>query len=305
MGALEGRCAVVTGSSRGIGRAVAHALAAEGAAVVVNGRPDDSGRSSAADAVVAEIEAAGGRAVASAGSVADFDYTGELADRAEQAFGPIDVWVSCAGIPEPERASALDISPADWRRVLDIHLDGTFNGCRQVAPRMAARARGSIVNTSSHAFTGLYGGTAYAAAKGATNSLTRALAAELREHGVRVNAVCPGARTRLSSGPDHERHIESLHRRGLLPDAVRDAALDPPDPRYVGPLYAFLASDRSAGITGRVFSAAGGYLGLFADPTERLLAFRDHRAAEPWSVEEIDAAMQRAGLLDERPGDPA
>ena len=225
------------------------------------------------------------------------------AARTEEEFGPIDVWVNCAGIAEPEGASILDVSPDEWRQVLDVHLEGTFHGCRQVAPRMVERGRGAIVNTSSHAFTGLYGGTGYAAAKGAINSLTFALAAELREHGVRVNAVCPGARTRLSTGPAFERHIRSLHARGLLPAAVRDAALDPPDARFVGPLYVFLASDRAAGVTGRLFSASGGYVGLFAEPTESLLAFRDHRRHAPWTQDELTTALLESGALDRASGD--
>jgi NAD(P)-dependent dehydrogenase (short-subunit alcohol dehydrogenase family) len=297
MSVLEGRCAVVTGSSRGIGRAVALALAAEGAAVVVNGRPDVDGLATAAEAVAEEIRRGGGRALVSAGSVADFDYAGELIAASEEAFGPIDVLVNCAGIAEPEGASILLARPEDWTAVLDVHLGGTFNCCRQAAPRMARRGSGCIVNTSSHAFTGLYGGTSYAAAKGAINSLTYALAAELREHGVRVNAVCPGARTRLSTGPVYERHIRSLNERGLLPDAVRDAALDPPEPRFVGPIYAFLASDRGAGITGRIFSTSGGFLGLFAAPDESLIAYRDHATHEPWTQAELGAALLDSGKL--------
>lgn len=288
---LRGKGAVVTGSSRGIGRAVALALAAEGAGVVVNGREQD-----AAGAVAGEIRERGGEAVAHVGSVADWDEAGALVDACEAAFGGIDVLVNCAGVAEPAGSSILDVTPESWRAVLDVHLGGTFHTCRHAAPRMAARGGGSIVNTSSHAFRGSYGGTAYPAAKGATNALTRALAAELRERGVRVNAVCPGARTRLSTGPAYEAHVRSLHARGLLGDLERDASLDPPDPRFVAPLYAFLASDLAAGVTGRVFSAAGGYVGVFADPAERLLAFHDHRGGEAWSVDGLAEAFARVGL---------
>ena len=161
---------------------------------------------------------------------------------------------------------------------------------------MVAQRAGAIINTSSHSFLGTYAGVAYPAAKGGVTSLTFALATELREHGVRVNAVCPGAKTRLSTGPGYERRIHDLHQRGILSDAVRDVSLEPPDPRFAAPIYAFLASDRARGITGRVFSASGGYVGVFAQGTEKLLAYRDHRGAEPWQVGEIAAAIARQGL---------
>jgi NAD(P)-dependent dehydrogenase (short-subunit alcohol dehydrogenase family) len=283
---LEGRAAVVAGGSRGIGRAVARRLAREGAAVVVNGRDAEAAR-----AVAAEIQAEGGRAHACPGSVADFDVAGTLVETCVDAFGAIDVLVNCAGVAEPEASSILDVSPEAFRAVVDVHLGGTFNTCRHAAPRMAAQGHGAIVNTSSHAHLGLYGGTAYPAGKGATNALTLAIAAELRDRGVRANAVCPGARTRLNEGPGYVAKIESLHARGLLDDALRDASLAPPDAEHVAPLYAFLASDRAAGITGRIFSAAGGYVGLQPPGGETLLAWRSPEDG-PWPVAALAEAVR-------------
>jgi len=290
-GALEGRAAVVTGGSRGIGRAVARLLAREGAAVVVNGRDAETAR-----AVAGEIEAEGGRARACAGSVADWDVAGELVAACVDAFGAIDVLVNCAGIAEPEASSILDVTPEAWRELIDVHLGGTFNTCRHAAPHMAARGRGAIVNTSSHAHLGLYGGTGYPAGKGGTNALTLAIAAELRDRGVRANVVCPGARTRLSEGPEYVAKIESLHARGILGDALRDASLAPPDADQAAPLYAFLASDLAASITGRIFSAAGGYVGLQPAGGETLLAWRD-AGDGPWPVAAL-AETIRAKLGD-------
>jgi NAD(P)-dependent dehydrogenase (short-subunit alcohol dehydrogenase family) len=281
-GHLRGRSAVVTGSNRGIGRAVALALAAEGAGVVVNGRGSPE-----VDVVVAEIRERGGAAVASSGSVADCDFAGELIESCVDAFGAIDVLVNCAGVAEPDASSILDIPPQAWREVIDVHLSGSFYCCRHAVPRMVERRRGSIINTSSHAFLGTYGGTAYPAAKGATNSLTFAMAADLSEHGVRVNAVCPGAKTRLSTGPAYERRIRDLHARGLLDETARDASLAPPDPRFVGPMYAFLASDLADGITGRLFGARGGSLTSYDAGGMSLLAHRDEDAEGPWNLEEI------------------
>ena len=293
---LDGRAALVTGSSHGVGREVALAFAAAGARVVVNGSPDRDGHSPAADAVAHEIAARGGTAVACSASVADFAAAGALVERCVSEFGAIDVLVNCAGVPEPDGASILDMSADAWRAVLDVHLGGTFHCCRHAAPYMVARRSGAIINTSSHSFLGTYAGVAYPAAKGGVTSLTFALATELREHGVRVNAVCPGAKTRLSTGSAYERRIHDLHARGILSDLVRDISLEPPEPRFAAPIYAFLASDDARGITGRVFSASGGYVGVFAQGVEKLLAYRDHRGSEPWRVGEIAAAIAQQGL---------
>jgi 3-oxoacyl-[acyl-carrier protein] reductase len=158
---LDGRGAVVTGSSRGIGRAVAHALAAEGAGVVVNGRDPD-----AAEKVAGEIVLGGGRAIAVAGSAAADGVAEALVDAAECAFGQVDVLINCAGVAEPAGSSILTVTDEQWGELVDAHLTATFRTCRAVAPLMAERGRGAIVNTSSFAFLGDYGGTGYPAGKG-------------------------------------------------------------------------------------------------------------------------------------------
>ena len=279
--ALAGKAALVTGGSRGIGRAVAEGLAAAGAKVVVNGR-----EASVVDEVVEAIRSSGGAADAGVGSVADFDTAGDLVEQCVARFGAIDVLVNCAGIAEPAGSSILDLAPEAWNELIGIHLTSVFNTCRHAAPRMREQGRGSIVNTSSHAYSGVYGGTGYPAGKGGTNSLTFAMAAELREHGVRVNAVCPGVRTRLSSGPAYEAHIERLRTRGLLDDATAAASLAPSAPEYAAALYVYLASDLASGVTGKLFSAAGGYVGLHAPASETLVGFRDE-ADGPWPLDAL------------------
>jgi len=281
---LEGKAAAIAGSSRGIGRSVARTLAAEGAAVVVNGRD-----ARVVDEVVSELRAEGARAAACVGSMADDGVARQLIECCRDRFGAIDVLVNCAGVAEPEGSSILTITPEQWREQIDAHLTAAFNTCRHAARAMVERGSGAIVNTSSHAWLGLYGGTGYPAGKGGVNSLTFALAAELADRGVRVNAVCPGARTRLSSGPAYEAKIRDLHARGILSDALRDASLAPSGPEHVGPLYAFLASERARSVTGRLFTAAGGYAGLQLQGGaggETLLAWRDV-AEGPWPVDEL------------------
>jgi NAD(P)-dependent dehydrogenase (short-subunit alcohol dehydrogenase family) len=289
---LAGRGAVVVGGSRGIGAAVSTLLAHHGAGVVVNGRDAD-----AVQATVRDITGAGGRAVARAGSPAEQRAAESLVDSCIAEFGRIDILINCAGIAEPPGSSILDITPSQFTELLDAHLGTVFATCRAAAPRMVAQGGGSIVNTSSFAYLGDYGGTGYPAGKGGVNSLTMAIAAELKEHGVRANVVCPGAKTRLSTGPDYVAQITDLNRRGLLDDVSMQGALDVATPDYAAPIYAYLASDLAAHLTGEIFVAAGGFVGRFPRPTPALIGYRDHHDSPPWSVEEL------AGLVEKHQAD--
>ncbi|WP_050983277.1 SDR family NAD(P)-dependent oxidoreductase, partial [Rhodococcus opacus] len=210
-----------------------------------------------------------------------------LVDAAERAFGQVDVLINCAGVAEPAGSSILTATDEQWRELVDAHLTATFRTCRAAAPLMAERGRGAIVNTSSFAFLGDYGGTGYPAGKGAVNSLTLAIAAELAESGVRANVVCPGAKTRLSVGAEYEQRVEELHRRGMLDDATRYGSLHPAPADYVARLYAFLASDLAAGITGGIFAGSGCFVGRFDRPAPTVLAYRDHETEPPWSLDEL------------------
>ena len=286
MSLLLDRGAVVVGGSRGIGAAVAALLAQHGAGVVVNGRDAD-----AAHATADKITADGGRAVAHPGSPSDQSTAESLVDRCIDEFGAIHILVNCAGIAEPPGSSILDISRAQFDELLDAHLGTVFATCRAAAPKMVAQGGGSIVNSSSFAFLGDYGGTGYPAGKGAVNSLTMAIAAELKEHGVRANVVCPGAKTRLSTGPDYEAQITDLHRRGLLDEVSMQGALDVATPDYAAPIYVYLASDLAQQLTGEIFVAAGGFVGRFPRPTPALIGYRDHHDSPPWSVAELSALI--------------
>lgn len=279
---FAGRGAVVVGGSRGVGRAVAELLAAGGAGVVVNGRDAD-----AVDDTVAAITGSGGRAVGLAGA-ANLEATATaLVQACRVEYGSLDVLINCAGVAEPAGSSILTISAEEFSDLLDAHLGTVFHTCRAAAPIMAAQRRGSIVNSGSVAFLGDYGGTGYPAGKGAINALTVAMAAELKEHGVRANVVCPGAKTRLSTGADYEQHIRDLHARGLLDEFTVTASLDPAPAGYVAPLYAYLASDLAAGVTGSVFLASGGFVGRFDRPVPAVLGYRDHHGSPPWSIAEL------------------
>lgn len=279
---LDGRSVVVSGGSRGIGRAVAELLASLGASVVVNGRDEH-----AVEETVAAITASGGRATAVVGPVDDEHVARSLVDECLNAFGRLDTLINCAGIAEPPGSSILTITPDEFDRLISGHLGTAFHTCRVAAPVLAEQGHGAIINTSSVAYLGDYGGTGYPAGKGAVNGLTMAIAAELKPYGVRANVVCPGARTRLSTGAQYEQHIEDVHRRGLLDDMTMRASLDSAPPEFVAPVYAYLAGDLSRDVTGQILVAAGGFVGSFDRRTPRLLGYRDHHQAGPWSVRDV------------------
>ncbi|OBJ80450.1 SDR family NAD(P)-dependent oxidoreductase [Mycobacterium sp. 1245852.3] len=281
-GPLSGHGVVVSGGSRGIGRAVAELLGSLGAGVVVNGRDEQ-----AVHETVAAITAAGGRAHAVVGAADDERVARRLVDACVSTFGRLDTLINCAGIAEPPGSSILTVSPVEFDRLISGHLGTVFHTCRVAAPVLAAQGHGAIVNTSSVAFLGDYGGTGYPAGKGAVNGLTMAIAAELKPYGVRANVVCPGARTRLSTGADYEKHIEDLHRRGLLDEMTMRASLDSAPPEFVAPVYAYLAVDLSRDVTGQILVVAGGFVGSFDRQTPRLLGYRDHHHAGPWSVQDV------------------
>ncbi|MDP7702046.1 MULTISPECIES: SDR family NAD(P)-dependent oxidoreductase [unclassified Mycobacterium] len=283
---LAGRGALVVGGTRGIGRAVSELLCTLGAGVVVNGRD-----SAAVGDSVESLAASGGNAVGVAGAADDEDVAAGLIDACTQTFGRLDILINCAGIAEPPGSSILRISPDEFETLIGAHLGTVFHTCRLAAPVMAAQGHGSIINTGSVAFLGDYGGTGYPAGKAAVNGLTMAMAAELKGAGVRANVVCPGARTRLSTGPEYEQHINDLHRRGLLDEITMRASLDAAPPAYVAPLYAYLASAAARDITGQIFVAAGGFVGRFGRPTPELLGYRDHHDSGPWSVDELHAMI--------------
>jgi 3-oxoacyl-[acyl-carrier protein] reductase len=286
---LAGQTAVVSGGSRGVGRAVAELLCELGAAVVVNGRDAD-----AVEETVAAITASGGRAAAVVGAANEEAIATALIDKCTSAFGRLDILINCAGVAEPPGSSILDISPEEFDHLIGAHLGTAFHTCRIAARLMAAQGHGAIINTSSVAFLGDYGGTGYPAGKGAVNALTMAIAAELKSAGVRANVVCPGARTRLSTGVDYEKHIEDLHRRGLLDEVTMRASLDSAPAEFVAPIYAYLASELARDVTGQIFVAAGGFVGRFDRPTPSVLAYRDHHDAAPWSVEDLHKMLSTA-----------
>lgn len=188
MGGLTGRVALVTGASRGVGRAIALGLAADGADVAVNYRRDQE----AAEAVVAEIEALGCRAAAYAASVDDFQQDAEMIEQIRADLGVVGILVNNAGIASRGR-SVADTDPAELQRVIGVHALGPHYLAKLVLPSMRTQERGDIIMISSAATRSLGGnGAPYNMGKTAMEALAYTLAKEERAHGVRVNIVAPG-----------------------------------------------------------------------------------------------------------------
>jgi NAD(P)-dependent dehydrogenase (short-subunit alcohol dehydrogenase family) len=264
MGLLDGKVAIVTGGGRGLGRAHCLALAAHGAAVVVNDpgaglHGESLGESTGqtpAEAVAAEITAAGGRAVADHASVTDWAATEKLIALAVTEFGHLDVVVNNAGILRDKMLFSM--TEDDFDAVIAVHLKGTFamtrHACaywREEAKRGAA-CGGRIVNTTSG--TGLFGtvGQAnYGAAKAGIVSLTTITALEMARYGVTANAISPIARTRMTDG------TPGVAVRNPVPAGRAPEGFDPQDPANASGLVVYLASDASSWLTGQVFRVHG------------------------------------------------
>lgn len=236
-------CALVTGASRGIGAAIARALAADGWPVGVNYRSDEEG----AAAVVEQIEQSGGRATAVQGDVADPDAVESIFATLEERFGPVLVLVNNAGV----RADGLSMQLDDdeWEHVLAINLSGAFRTTRRALGSMMRARHGRVVNIASvvGGVRGNAGQANYAASKAGLVGLTRTVAAEVARKGVTVNAVAPGlVETELTEGIDQQRFIENVPAR-------RAGSAE-----EVAACVRFLASDDASYVTGTTLTVDGG-----------------------------------------------
>jgi NAD(P)-dependent dehydrogenase (short-subunit alcohol dehydrogenase family) len=244
---LTGKVAVITGAGRGLGRAMACALAGAGAAVVLAARstPD-------LDATVAAVGQAGGRALAIATDVSRYSDVERLLEQTVAAFGRLDILVNNAGVAMV--APLAELALADWQRMLDVNLSGTFYGCRAAARYLIAQRSGKIINISSiMADSGVPGYASYGATKGGIIAFTRALGVEWARHNVQVNAIAPGWFETDMSAP-------AFADAGIGARLLRDIPMRRIGrPDELGPLVVYLASSASDFMTGQTIFLDGGH----------------------------------------------
>jgi NAD(P)-dependent dehydrogenase (short-subunit alcohol dehydrogenase family) len=287
MGALDGRVAIITGAGRGIGREHALLFAAEGAKVVVNdlggGLDGSTSEATPAEEVVAEIKSFGGEAVANHDNVATWDGGERLINSAIDAFGDLHVLVNNAGILRDR--VLVNLSEEDWDAVISVHLKGHFVPTRHAAAHWREQAKSgktvhaSIINTSSTSgLLGNVGQSNYGAAKAGIAAFTVIIAEELGRYGVRVNAIAPAARTRMTeSTPGLSDYVVKP------PDA---SVFDVWDPANISPLVATLAMENCAA-TGQVFFVQGGTVRKFQNWTMTETLEKNDR----WTVAELAAEL--------------
>jgi NAD(P)-dependent dehydrogenase (short-subunit alcohol dehydrogenase family) len=286
MGLCDNRTVIITGAARGLGRAYALAFAAEGANVVVNDIGTSLGGegrdTSAADAVIAEIAAAGGRAVANYDDVADWDAAARIVACARDSFGDLHVVVNNAGIVRDRMF--VSATPEEWDATMRVHLRGHFCVTRHAVDYWRAKQKAGespnarIINTTSGA--GLQGSiaqAAYSAAKGGIAALTLVQAAELGRYGITANALAPAARTRMTE----QAFAEKM--------ATGGEAFDTMDPANIAPTVVWLGSAESAHVTGCVFELEGGKIMLEEGWRDGPSCERDER----WQPAEVGAAVDR------------
>ncbi|WP_062982892.1 SDR family oxidoreductase [Nocardia anaemiae] len=291
MGALEGRVAVITGAGRGIGREHALLFAREGAAVVVN----DLGGSNAgegsdvgpAQEVVNEIIAAGGKAVANTDDIASWQGASNVVAQAVSELGGLDIVVNNAGILRDAFIAGMD--EAQWDAVIAVHLKGHAAVLHHAAAYWKAQSKAgnqpnaAVINTASASGTTIpnAGQANYGAAKAAIAALTLVAADELARYGVRVNAIAPIARTRLTLATPGMGEMMAAEAA-----AIEDGDFDAFSPANISPLVAYLASEKCP-ITGKVFAVQGGAI-------SELAGWHDVKTIEtdgPWLIDDIAARL--------------
>jgi 3-oxoacyl-[acyl-carrier protein] reductase len=268
---LKGKVAIVTGSGRGIGRAEALLLAAEGAAVVVNdlgGSTSGEGASqSPADEVVAEIKAKGGQAVANYDNVAEMTGGEGAVKTALDTFGKLDILVNNAGILRDRMI--FNMSEEEWDAVIAVHLKGHFTTTKAASIIFRQQRSGRIINTSSESGLGNMGQANYSAAKEGIAGLTRTVARDLGRYGITCNAIRPRAASRMTMSDEMRAAAEKSRATGVrasVPDGGAISALANLMPEHVAPLVAYLATDEASYINGRNFLVGGPIISLFSEP---------------------------------------
>jgi NAD(P)-dependent dehydrogenase (short-subunit alcohol dehydrogenase family) len=282
-GVVAGKVAIVTGAGRGIGRAIALLLAAEGARVVVNdvgaGLDGSGADAGPAQQVVEEIRLAGGEALASTLSITEPKNADEIVRAALEAFGRVDILVNNAGILRDRIFHRMSWS--DWSEVIAVHLNGSFNMSRAVAGHFREQNSGSFVHmTSTSALIGNFGQANYMAAKFGIVGLSRGIALDMARFNVRSNCIAPFAWSRMIGSIPAETEAQKQ----------RIEKLQQMTPEKNAPLAVYLACDAAAGISGQIFAARNNEVFLFSQTRP----IRSLHRADGWTPERLAAQLKGA-----------
>ena len=277
---LKGKVAIVTGASGGIGKEIAKLLAAEGASIVVadigSSLDGSSENSEPAIKIVEEINELGGNAVASLNTVTSMKGAKNIIDDAISNFGKLDILVAAAGILRDRMI--FNMSEQEWDDVLSVHFKGTFSVVKSSISHFIKQKFGRIITFSSVSGLYGYGGQSnYGAAKEGISGFTKSLSKELFQYGITANIISPGAKTRMTeSVPDKTLSM----RKGdfKIPQDILSN-----HPSQVPPMIAWLASDASSNVTGKIFHCVGNRISLMKDPSE----YRSINKKAKWLPEEI------------------
>ena len=247
---LEGRKAIVTGGSRGIGKAIALMYAKEGADVLVNYHSNDA----AARETVAEIEKLGRKGVAVAADVADYKSAQNMVDECVKQLGGVDIVVNNAGVSKP--SMLLKMPEADWDYIIDVHLKAAFNTTQAAGRYMKEKNYGKIINVISTAgIFGTVGQINYASAKAGIIGFTKSASRELGRYNINVNVICPGiTKTEMTGKLQSDEKLRKIYEGRIQLGRFAE-------PEEIAPAFVFLASDDASYITGQVLGVDGGYIG--------------------------------------------
>jgi 3-oxoacyl-[acyl-carrier protein] reductase len=247
---LEGKKAIVTGGSRGIGKAIALMYAKEGADVLVNYHSNDA----AAKETCAQIEALGRRAVAVAADVANYASAQNMVEECVKQLGGVDIVVNNAGVSKP--SMLLKMKEEDWDAIIDIHLKAAFNTTQAAGRHMKEQKYGKIINVISTAgIFGTIGQINYASAKAGIIGFTKSASRELGRYGINVNVICPGiTKTEMTGKLQTDEKLKKIYEGRIQLGRFAE-------PEEIAPAFVFLASDDASYITGQVLGVDGGYIG--------------------------------------------